>query len=79
MAGQMLGFIGIGRMGGAMSGWLLDAGHSLCIVDTIPEMVTPLAARGAKLARSAAEVASPDEAVSSACRSRHTRRQSNER
>lgn len=58
MAGQTLGFIGIGRMGGPMAGRLLDAGHSLCIFDANPEAVKPLVARGAKLARSAAEVAS---------------------
>lgn len=58
MAGQTLGFIGIGRMGGPMAGRLLDAGHSLYIFDANPEAVKPLVARGAKLARSAAEVAS---------------------
>lgn len=63
MAGQTLGFIGIGRMGGPMSGRLLDAGHSLCIFDANPEAVKPLVARGAKLARSAAEVASIAETV----------------
>ncbi len=63
MAGQTLGFIGIGRMGGPMSGRLLDAGHSLCIFDANPEAVKPLVARGAKLARSAAEVASTAETV----------------
>lgn len=63
MAGQVLGFIGIGRMGGPMSGRLLDAGHSLCIFDANPEAVKPLVARGAKLARSAAEVASTAEIV----------------
>lgn len=63
MAGQMLGFIGIGRMGGPMSGRLLDAGYSLCIFDANPETVKPLVARGAKLARSAAEVASTAETV----------------
>lgn len=46
-----------------MSGRLLDAGHSLCIFDANPEAVKPLVARGAKLARSAAEVASIAETV----------------
>jgi 3-hydroxyisobutyrate dehydrogenase-like beta-hydroxyacid dehydrogenase len=58
MAGQLLGFIGIGRMGGPMSGRLLDAGHSLCIYDASPEATKPLVARGARLAKSPAEVAS---------------------
>lgn len=63
MAGQTLGFIGIGHMRGPMSGRLLDAGHSLCIFDANPDAVKPLVARGARLARSAAEVASTAETV----------------
>lgn len=63
MAGQLLGFIGVGRMGGPMSGRLLDAGHSLCIFDANPEAIKPLIARGAKLAKSPAEVASIAEIV----------------
>lgn len=58
MAGEMLGFIGLGRMGGLMSSRLLDAGYSLCVFDTNPQAMKPLVARGAKQASSAAEVAS---------------------
>ena len=61
--GQVLGFIGIGRMGAPMSGRLLDAGYSLCIYDANPEATKPLVARGAKLAKSPAEVASASEIV----------------
>ncbi|MFA6264211.1 MAG: NAD(P)-dependent oxidoreductase [Pseudolabrys sp.] len=61
--GQVLGFIGIGRMGAPMAGRLIDAGYSLCIYDANPEATKPLVARGAKLARSAAEVASAAEIV----------------
>jgi 3-hydroxyisobutyrate dehydrogenase-like beta-hydroxyacid dehydrogenase len=61
--GQVLGFIGVGRMGGPMSGRLMDAGYSLCIYDTNPEATKPLVARGAKLAKSPAEVASASEIV----------------
>ncbi|MBS0532649.1 MAG: NAD(P)-dependent oxidoreductase [Proteobacteria bacterium] len=61
--GQVLGFIGIGRMGAPMSGRLMDAGYSLCIYDTNPEATKPLVARGAKLAKSPAEVASASEIV----------------
>jgi 3-hydroxyisobutyrate dehydrogenase-like beta-hydroxyacid dehydrogenase len=50
-------------MGGPMAARLLDAGHSLCVFDTNPEMVNPLVARGAALARSAEDVASRAEVV----------------
>jgi 3-hydroxyisobutyrate dehydrogenase-like beta-hydroxyacid dehydrogenase len=63
MAGKLLGFIGVGRMGSPMSSRLLDAGYSLCIFDTNPEAMKPLVARGAKQAASAAEVASAAETV----------------
>jgi 3-hydroxyisobutyrate dehydrogenase-like beta-hydroxyacid dehydrogenase len=56
--GQMLGFVGVGRMGGPMASRLLDAGHSLCVFDTNAEAVASLVARGAASAGSAAEVAS---------------------
>ena len=46
---QVLGFVGVGRMGGPMANRLLDAGHSLCVFDTSAEAVKPLAARGAKV------------------------------
>lgn len=62
-AGQVLGFIGIGRMGAPMSGRLMDAGYSLCVYDTNPEATKALVARGAKLARSPAEVASASDIV----------------
>jgi 3-hydroxyisobutyrate dehydrogenase-like beta-hydroxyacid dehydrogenase len=55
---QLLGFVGVGRMGGPMSSRLLDAGYSLCVFDTNPDAVTPLVARGAQAAASPADVAS---------------------
>ena len=55
---ELLGFVGVGRMGGPMAARLLDAGHSLCVFDTNADVVMPLAARGADVAGSAAEVAS---------------------
>ena len=58
MAGQLLGFIGLGRMGGPMSGRLMDAGHSLCVYDSNEAAMKPLVARGARAAGSPAEVAS---------------------
>ena len=55
---QVLGFVGVGRMGGPMASRLLDAGYSLCIFDTNAEAIKPLVARGAKSAASPAEVGS---------------------
>src|SRR5262249_11859433 len=54
---EHVGFIGLGRMGARMSARLLDAGHALTVFDTAADAAAPLTARGAKLARSPAEVA----------------------
>jgi len=43
-------------MGGPMSSRLLDAGYQLCVFDTNADAVKPLAARGARVAGSPAEV-----------------------
>lgn len=58
MAGDILGFVGVGRMGGPMASRLLDAGHRLCVYDLSEAATAPLVARGAQLAASPAEVAS---------------------
>jgi len=58
MSEQVLGFVGVGRMGGPMAGRLLDAGHTLCVFDTNADAVKPLAARGATVAASAEDVGS---------------------
>src|SRR5262245_11723969 len=58
MSDQMVGFVGVGRMGGPMVNRLLDAGRSVCVFDTSQEAVAPLAARGATVAASAHDVAS---------------------
>jgi 3-hydroxyisobutyrate dehydrogenase-like beta-hydroxyacid dehydrogenase len=63
MAGQMIGFVGVGRMGGPMASRLLDAGHSLTIFDTSAEALAPLKARGATVAASAYDVANSAEVV----------------
>ena len=63
MAGETIGFIGTGRMGGPMAGRLLDAGYSLCIYDSQPDATKELVARGARLAKSPAEVASAADIV----------------
>src|SRR5262249_29257345 len=58
MNSQLIGFVGVGRMGGHMASRLLDAGFALCIFDTNPDVTSPLAARRAAVAASAQEVAS---------------------
>jgi 3-hydroxyisobutyrate dehydrogenase-like beta-hydroxyacid dehydrogenase len=55
---DLLGFVGVGRMGGPMANRLLDAGYRLCVYDVSAEATAPLVARGAELAASPAEVAS---------------------
>jgi 3-hydroxyisobutyrate dehydrogenase-like beta-hydroxyacid dehydrogenase len=59
----VLGFIGVGRMGGPMATRLLDAGHQLCVYDVSAEATKPFAARGAEIVGSPAEVASRAEIV----------------
>ncbi len=63
MSSQMIGFVGVGRMGGPMASRLLDAGHTLCVFDTSAAAMKPLVDRGAKAAASAGEVASSAEIV----------------
>ena len=63
MAGEALGVIGTGRMGGPMAGRLMDAGYSLVIYDTQSEAMQPLLERGAQQAKSPADVASRAEIV----------------
>jgi 3-hydroxyisobutyrate dehydrogenase-like beta-hydroxyacid dehydrogenase len=60
---DLLGFVGVGRMGGPMANRLLDAGYRLCVYDVSNEATAPLVARGAELAASPAEVASMAETV----------------
>ncbi|HZX82018.1 MAG TPA: NAD(P)-dependent oxidoreductase [Reyranella sp.] len=55
---DLLGFVGVGRMGGPMANRLLDAGYRLCVYDVSDEATRSLVARGAELAASPAEVAS---------------------
>ena len=50
--GEHIGFIGVGRMGGAMAGRLLDAGHSLTVFDVSEAALAPVLARGATRAAS---------------------------
>jgi 3-hydroxyisobutyrate dehydrogenase-like beta-hydroxyacid dehydrogenase len=63
VAGQQLGFIGVGRMGGFMTERLLAAGHSVVVTDPSEAAVAALVQRGATRAGSAAEVASSADIV----------------
>ena len=63
MAAETIGFVGTGRMGEPMAGRLMDAGYSLCIYDPHSEATKALVARGARLAKSPAEVASSADIV----------------
>lgn len=58
MAGETIGVIGTGRMGGPMAGRLIDAGYSLVVHDVQSEMTQPLVNRGAQLGKSPADAAS---------------------
>ena len=54
---MQLGFVGTGTMGSPMALCLIDAGHELWVYDVRPAAVGALAARGARVAGSPAEVA----------------------
>jgi len=53
-----MGFIGVGRMGGAMAARLLDAGYPVTLCDSNDAAVRPLLTAGAKRANTPAAVAS---------------------
>jgi len=61
--GDMIGFIGLGNMGGPMASRLVEAGHKLLVFDTVPERVSQLVERGAEAAKSVADVAERAETV----------------
>lgn len=56
MPGDVIGFIGLGRMGGPMAARLIDAGHTLVVYDTSAMAVAGLENKGARSVASAAEV-----------------------
>ena len=58
-----VGFVGLGRMGQAMARRVLDAGHELTVYNRTPEKSAALAAAGARIAGSVAEVARRGEVV----------------
>jgi 3-hydroxyisobutyrate dehydrogenase-like beta-hydroxyacid dehydrogenase len=58
-----IGFIGLGRMGGHMASRLLDAGHTLTVMDLSDQAAKALTDRGAERASTAKEVADACEVV----------------
>jgi len=63
MPEQIIGFVGVGRMGARMGARLVQAGYGLTIFDTNHAAMVPLLERGAIRANSPAEVASTAEIV----------------
>jgi 3-hydroxyisobutyrate dehydrogenase-like beta-hydroxyacid dehydrogenase len=59
-----VGFIGVGRMGGAMARNLLKAGHRVRAWDAAPDRLGALAKDGAEIARSAADAFGGDAVIS---------------
>ncbi len=54
---MQIGIAGLGRMGAAIAGRLIEAGHTLSVWNRSPEKAGPLEAAGAALARSPEELA----------------------
>ena len=57
MAGQHIGFVGLGIMGRPMARNLMKAGHSLTVYDVVGSAVEEIATEGAAAASSSSEVA----------------------
>jgi len=58
-----VGFVGTGRMGGAMSRRLIEAGHNVAVYDRVPDQIGALVEAGAKAMGSLAQAARYGEAV----------------
>jgi len=61
---KQVGVLGLGRMGAALAGALLGAGHDVVVWNRSPLKAGPLLDRGARLAATPAEVASADVVIS---------------
>src|SRR5258707_2934203 len=61
---MQVGFLGVGRMGSAMAGNLLKAGHQVTAWDKVEASVQPLAGAGAKAAAKAEDVLGGDALIS---------------
>lgn len=53
---QVIGFVGLGRMGGPMSGRLLAAGNALCVFDSYAAAMAPMKDAGADTATSPEDI-----------------------
>jgi 3-hydroxyisobutyrate dehydrogenase-like beta-hydroxyacid dehydrogenase len=60
---RAVGLIGLGNMGAAIGERLLEAGYELAVHNRSPEKAAPLAARGAAVAASVAELAAGSDVV----------------
>ena len=60
---EVIGFVGLGNMGGPMARRLLEAGYQLLVYDTDSDRVDALVARGAKAAADVADIADRTESV----------------
>ena len=60
---MQVGVAGLGAMGGNVAARLIEVGHQVTVWNRTPEKAKPLAAAGAKLAGSPAEVAAASESV----------------
>ena len=58
-----VGFIGLGKMGGAIAGRLLSKGVPLTVFDARRDAIGPLQSKGARVAASAADISSQCEVV----------------
>src|SRR5580698_2116499 len=56
MTDQVIGFVGLGRMGGPMAGRLIKAGHEVVVFDTSSSAVAALTEAGAVSAASPEDV-----------------------
>lgn len=54
---DLVGVVGLGNMGSGIASRLLDTGHDIVVFDVRQDALRPLAARGARLARSPRDVA----------------------
>ena len=59
-AGPRIGWIGVGRMGFALAGRLLDAGHDVAVYNRTRAKAEPLAERGAKVVDAPIDLADRD-------------------
>ena len=60
---KKIGFIGLGIMGAAMAGHLIDAGYELSVYNRTKRKAEPLLARGARYCESPGKCAAGQDAV----------------